>query len=96
LIVFSSGEAWAVLAGQESTCGNSAKARAVNLVANEMTVDLGDGIKTQAWTFNGTFPGPTIEACEGDTVKVVVKNEGKLWDVRVYTPGSGEIFARGS
>jgi nitrite reductase (NO-forming) len=78
LIVFSSGQAWAVLAGQESTCGNAPKSRAINLLANEMTVNLGEGIKTPAWTFNGTSPGPTIEVCEGDTVKVVVKNEGKL------------------
>jgi nitrite reductase (NO-forming) len=41
-------------------------------------VDLGEGVTTEAWTFNGTTPGPTIEACEGDSVKIVVENKGKM------------------
>lgn len=77
-LIFSSAPARAALAGQQSTCGPAPKKRTVNLVADEKTVDLGEGIKTQAWTFNGTSPGPTIEVCEGDTVRVVVKNEGKM------------------
>ncbi|WP_432798184.1 multicopper oxidase family protein [Poriferisphaera sp. WC338] len=28
-----------------------------------------------AWGFNGSCPGPTLEATEGDTVRIVVKNE---------------------
>ena len=75
---FCSVQVFAAVAGQQSTCGRAPKHRTINLVANENTVNLGEGIKTEAWTFNGTSPGPTIEVCEGDTVKVVVKNEGKF------------------
>ncbi len=31
--------------------------------------------KIKCWGYNGTTPGPTIEATEGDRVRIVVKNE---------------------
>lgn len=31
--------------------------------------------KMKCWGFNGSTPGPTIEAYEGDTVRIIVKNE---------------------
>lgn len=31
--------------------------------------------KARVWGFNGSMPGPTIEAHEGDRVRIVVKNE---------------------
>lgn len=66
------------LVGQERTCGHGPQNRVVNLAAVEKAVELGQGLKAQAWTFNGTVPGPIIEVCEGDTVRVVMKNEGAL------------------
>ena len=77
-LTFLPGVASAGLAGQETTCGKGSQNRTVNLHAEEKIVDLGDGITTEAWTFNGTTPGPIIEACEGDTVKIVVENKGKM------------------
>lgn len=50
----------------------------VTLTGQETVVDLGEGVKMEAWTFDRTTPGPAIEVCEGDTVKVVVKNEGAI------------------
>jgi nitrite reductase (NO-forming) len=44
----------------------------------EVEVDLGQGLKTTAWTFNGTVPGPTLEACVGDTVTLTVTNKGTM------------------
>jgi nitrite reductase (NO-forming) len=66
------------LVGQERTCGAGPQQRVVTLAAAEKIVDLGEGVKTEAWTFNGTSPGPTIEACEGDTLKLTLKNDGKM------------------
>jgi len=77
-VTFSSGQAWAALAGQENTCGSGTQNRVVRLKAEEKIVDLGESITTEAWTFNGTTPGPTIEACEGDSVKIIVENKGKM------------------
>ena len=77
-LTFSSEQASGALAGQESTCGSGPQNRVVRLKAEEKVLDLGDGVTTEAWTFNGTAPGPTIEACEGDSVKIVVENRGKM------------------
>jgi nitrite reductase (NO-forming) len=61
------------LAGQSATCSGP-REKVFNLDAREVTVDLGMGVKFTAWTYNGTLPGPTLEACEGDRVKIVVTN----------------------
>ena len=31
--------------------------------------------KLRAWGYNGTSPGPTIELTEGDTIRIILKNE---------------------
>jgi nitrite reductase (NO-forming) len=69
--------AWQSLAGQQATCsGPDHKAFSIEMV--EVTLDLGQGLKTSAWTFNGTLPGPTLEACVGDTVTLNVTNKGTM------------------
>jgi nitrite reductase (NO-forming) len=78
LVGLSNINAGAELRGQERTCGAGPQKRIVTLTAAEKIVDLGEGVKTEAWTFDGTSPGPTIEACEGDTLKLTLKNEGKM------------------
>jgi len=77
-LTLSSEQAAAALAGQGNTCGSAAQNRVVKLKAEEKIVELGEGVTTEAWTFNGTTPGPTIEACEGDSVKIIVENKGKM------------------
>jgi FtsP/CotA-like multicopper oxidase with cupredoxin domain len=37
--------------------------------------ELEPGKTVDAWTFNGTVPGPTLKVAVGDKVRVVVKNE---------------------
>ncbi len=61
------------LAGQNATCSGP-REKVFTLEARESTVDLGMGVKFNAWTYNGTLPGPTLEACEGDHVKIVLTN----------------------
>src|SRR3954453_23846242 len=43
-------------------------------VAEDATVDLGQGITAHALTFNGTIPGPTLRLNVGDTVIVRLVN----------------------
>ncbi|TVY07031.1 multicopper oxidase family protein [Paenibacillus cremeus] len=45
-----------------------------DLTAEEAVIDIGNGKTIQAWTFNGTVPGPEIRVQEGDRVIVHVKN----------------------
>ncbi|MFQ5682262.1 MAG: multicopper oxidase domain-containing protein [Candidatus Binatia bacterium] len=68
----------AALRGQKATCGNGPQKRVVELTANEGVVDIGEGLRMEAWTFNGASPGPTIEVCQGDRVKIVVHNKGAM------------------
>jgi nitrite reductase (NO-forming) len=77
-MIFTPGYSLAALAGQDRICGNGPTNRVVTLNAEEKIVDLGEGLTTEAWTFNGTAPGPTIEACEGDSIKIVIENKGKM------------------
>lgn len=64
------------IAGQQKTCaGPRDKTLDVDVV--ETTgIDLGLGTTFAAWAYNGRIPGPTIEACQGDTVTINVHNKG--------------------
>lgn len=47
-----------------------------DLVAQPAAIQVAhSGAKTQAWTFNGQTPGPTLRATVGDTVVINFKNE---------------------
>ena len=63
------------VAGQAKTCAGP-KEKTFNLDVIETSVDLGMATTFAAWTYGGRLPGPTIEACEGDTVTLVVRNQG--------------------
>lgn len=63
------------LEGQEQACGGPRK-KTFALEAREVTVDLGLGLRFQAWTYDGRLPAPTLEACEGDEVTITVANHG--------------------
>jgi nitrite reductase (NO-forming) len=62
--------------GQAKTCAGP-RQQTFDLDVIETTgVDLGMGLMFAAWTYNGHIPGPTIEACQGDTVTIRVHNKG--------------------
>jgi nitrite reductase (NO-forming) len=63
-------------AGQAKTCAGPSQ-KAFDLDVVETTgVDIGMGMTFVAWAYNGHIPGPTIEACVGDTVTINVHNKG--------------------
>ena len=62
-----------VLAGQTATC-QGPREKTFTLEAREATLNLGMGMRVNAWTYNGMLPGPVLEACEGDRVKIVLTN----------------------
>jgi nitrite reductase (NO-forming) len=61
------------LAGQAATCAGP-REKTFTLEAREATIDLGMGVRFDAWTYNGALPGPTLEACEGDRVTITLAN----------------------
>lgn len=44
------------------------------LVAEPITREFAPGFQVQCWGYNGSSPGPTIEAVEGDKVRIKVTN----------------------
>ena len=45
-----------------------------HLVAEELEHEFAPGCRARCWGYNGTTPGPTIEAVEGDRVRIYVTN----------------------
>ena len=50
----------------------------INLVATDATVEIANGVKYSAWTFNNTVPGPILHVREGQTVHVKFVNHGMM------------------
>ncbi|WP_437723593.1 multicopper oxidase family protein [Sorangium sp. So ce861] len=45
-----------------------------HLIAEPIQHEFAPGLKTEAWGYNGSTPGPTIEAVEGDRLRIYVTN----------------------
>ncbi len=50
--------------------------REFQLVAYDKPIEIAPGVIFPAWTFNGTVPGPTLRAREGERVRVKLVNAG--------------------
>ena len=46
-----------------------------HLVAEPIRHKVAEGLEVACWGYNGRFPGPTIEAVEGDRVRIYVTNK---------------------
>jgi len=49
-------------------------AKVYHLVAGPFTHEFAPGLRAECWGYNGTTPGPLIEAVEGDHVRIYVTN----------------------
>lgn len=45
-----------------------------NLIAQPVRTELVQGRTMDAWGYNGSIPGPTIEVVQGDRVRIIVEN----------------------
>lgn len=45
-----------------------------HLIAQPVKREFADGMSVNCWGYNGSTPGPTIEAVEGDRVRILVTN----------------------
>ena len=45
------------------------------LTAKPVIWPITKDVNVTAWTYNGTVPGPMIRVTEGDTVRIMLKNE---------------------
>jgi nitrite reductase (NO-forming) len=54
------------------------KTHEYTLIAEDTTLEIAPGLRVDAWTYNGTVPGPTITATEGDRVIIHFINKTPL------------------
>jgi FtsP/CotA-like multicopper oxidase with cupredoxin domain len=50
------------------------KVKVFRLIAEPVRREFSPGLMVNAWGYNGSSPGPTIEATEGETVRILVTN----------------------
>lgn len=50
----------------------------LHLVVTDESVTIANGVEYQAWTYNGTVPGPIIHLRQGQTVNVTLTNRGNM------------------
>ena len=65
--------------GKVSKLSDGKTLREFTLVASDNLVkEISPGVYYNVWTFNGTVPGPTIRATEGDIVRINFINNGSM------------------
>jgi FtsP/CotA-like multicopper oxidase with cupredoxin domain len=65
--------------GKVSKLSDGKTLREFTLVASDDLVkEVSPGVSYNVWTFNGTVPGPTIRATEGDIVRINFVNNGSM------------------
>ena len=63
--------------GEVSTLPDGTTLREYTIVAeDDKVMEVSPGVFYNAWTFNGSVPGPTIRATEGDLVRINFINNG--------------------
>jgi manganese oxidase len=63
--------------GRVSTLEDGTVLREFTLVADDrQTMEISPGVYYNTWTFNGTVPGPTLRATEGDLIRINFINNG--------------------
>lgn len=50
----------------------------IDMTVKEVPINIAKGVTVQAWTFDGTVPGPIVHIRQGDTVDFTLRNEGTL------------------
>jgi FtsP/CotA-like multicopper oxidase with cupredoxin domain len=73
--------------GRVSTLSDGVVLREFTLIASDNKVkEISPGIFYNVWTFNGTIPGPTLRATEGDLIKINFINNGSKFHT-IHTHG---------
>jgi manganese oxidase len=65
--------------GRVSELSDGRILREFTLIASDSLVkEISPGVFYNVWTFNGTVPGPTIRATEGDLIRIKFMNNGSM------------------
>ena len=79
--------------GRVSTAPDGKTIREFTIIANDDKImEISPGVFYNVWTFNGTVPGPTIRATEGDLIRVKFINQGsKLHSIHFHGIHAAEM-----
>jgi manganese oxidase len=73
--------------GRVSTLSDGKVLREFTLIASDDKVkEISPGVFYNVWTFNGTIPGPTLRATEGDLIRINFINNGSKFHT-IHTHG---------
>ena len=61
---------------RETPLGDGRMLREYEIFAVDREIEIAPGVFFPAWTFNGSVPGPTLRATEGDRVRIRFVNQG--------------------
>jgi FtsP/CotA-like multicopper oxidase with cupredoxin domain len=64
--------------GRVSKLPDGRTLREFYLASTDDSIEVARGVWFPAWTFNGSVPGPTLRAAEGDLVRVHYENRGAM------------------
>ncbi|MEM4321243.1 MAG: multicopper oxidase domain-containing protein [Candidatus Nitrosocaldus sp.] len=62
--------------GRVSVLDDGTTVREFTIIVEDVTLEIAPNVYFNAWTYNGTIPGPTLRATEGDKVRVTFINNG--------------------
>jgi len=62
--------------GTTSTLPDGRTLREYQITALDRPIEVAPGVFFEAWTYNGTVPGPTIRCTEGDRLRIAFTNAG--------------------
>ena len=62
--------------GRATTLPDGTTMRDYQITALDRSIEVAPGVYFDAWTYDGTVPGPTLRAREGDRLKVAFTNAG--------------------
>ncbi|MCL4396544.1 MAG: multicopper oxidase domain-containing protein [Chloroflexi bacterium] len=77
----------------------------ITLTVEQKTLEIAPGVPYEAWTFNGTAPGPILRVRQGDQVKFTLVNNGSMehsidfhaaqtpWNVNYQAVKPGDKFS---
>ena len=64
--------------GKVSSLKDGTTLREFTIIAEDKTLEVSPGVFMEAWTFNGTIPGPTLRATQGDLIRINFINNGTM------------------
>jgi len=64
--------------GTVTRLGDGTLQREYVMIAEDAEIEVARGVKYPAWTYNGSVPGPTLRATQGDRLKIHFINQGGM------------------